>query len=127
MPVGVLTKPRPTRGSPPQASLAAIVTPQPPCPPPHAQVSADLIGCAVKIGEVGDRADRECASCRTERSSLSVKPRLGCGKAELAEGRGYCGAPHRRFVHAVAGSPHLGYARVALDMAGRTRSCLVSW
>ena len=63
MPVGVLTKPRPTRGSPPPAFPAVIVTPQPPCPPPDAQVSADLIGCAVKVGEVGDCADRVIGAC----------------------------------------------------------------
>jgi len=41
-------------------------------------------------------------------------------KLNLPEGRGYCGVPHRRFVPTVAGSPYLGYARVALEMAGRT-------
>jgi hypothetical protein len=48
-----------------------------------------------------------------------VKPLLGYGKAELADGRGYHGASHRRFVPMVTGLPDRGYARVALEMGGR--------
>ena len=58
MPVGVLTKPRPTHGQPAPGVPAVIVTPQPPCPPPDAQVPADMHVTTVTSVHRSGEADR---------------------------------------------------------------------